>query len=400
MAKKIHIILIFFLIPIILSSNPNHKITISTNTHNQKKKENNKNNFNLIDKKYWEVKLSTTEISNIRDEIQKSTQIRGIHLTSWVAGNEKLRRKILNNISNSVINAVAVAIKEKDGRVYIPDIEKAKNWDSYQPAIPEPEKMISDFKKLNLYTMARIVCFHDNVIPKKKPELAVKNTNGQIWKSRKGDTWVDPYNKEVWDYILDVAERSAKLGFDEIQFDYVRYPTEGNTKTCIFSKTHNRENATKNIANFFQYARKRLSKYNVKISADVFGLTTGSDMGIGQDLNLIAENVDYVYPMMYPSHYYNGEYNLKIPESQPYKVIDRGLKQALNKTKTNYSKIRPYLQDFSLKIKYGPQELRAQIIAVRANMIDSWILWNPAANYSWETLTPQMYRAFIDPYYK
>ncbi len=346
---------------------------------------------------YWDVEISTAQRAAIQAKIRSLPQIRGIHITSWVAGNEKLRAALIEKINNSVINAVVIAVKEKDGKVYIPGIEKAEKWGSYEGAIKEPEKMIKDFKKAGLYMMARVVCFHDDTIPRKNPAIAVKNPDGSVWKTRKGSTWVDPYDRGTWDYILDVSERAAKLGFDEIQFDYVRYPTEGNTSMCRFSQTHNKENATRNIAAFLDYAKKRLSPYNVKISADVFGLTTGSDMGIGQDLNLIAEHTDYIYPMMYPSHYYSGEYNLKDPDSQPYKVIDRGLKQALKKTGENYAKVRPYLQDFSLKWKYGPVELRAQIIAARANMIDSWILWNPSVKYSWEALTPQMYRAFIDP---
>ncbi|GAB4031731.1 MAG: hypothetical protein Fur0012_09380 [Elusimicrobiota bacterium] len=350
-------------------------------------------------KNYWEVDISTSQRAEIKAKIDALPKIRGIHITSWVAGNDKLRQALIEKIKGSVINAVVIAVKEKDGKVYLPGIEKAHRWGSYEPAIKEPEKMVKDFKSAGLYMMARVVCFHDDVIPIKNPSIAVRNPDGSIWRARKGSTWVDPYDRGTWDYILDVAERAAKLGFDEIQFDYVRYPTEGNTSMCRFTQAHNKENATKNIAAFLDYARKRLSSYNVKISADVFGLTTGSDMGIGQDLNLIASHVDYVYPMMYPSHYYPGEYNLKDPDSQPYKVLDRALKQALKKTGDNYYKIRPYLQDFSLKWKYGAPELRAQIIAARANMADSWILWNPSVKYSWEELTPQMYRAFIDPHF-
>ncbi len=358
-----------------------------------------KTKFQTKLKNYWEVDISTTQKTLIKNKIDSLPKIRGIHLTSWVGGNAELRHKIIKNIKSSIINAVVVDIKEKNGKVYIPGIEKAYKWGSYEAAIKKPESMVEDFKKAGIYTMARIVCFHDDTIPMKNPSIAVKNPDGSIWRGRKGSTWVDPYKKETWNYILDVAERAAELGFNEIQFDYVRYPTEGNTSMCRFSQIHNRENATKNIASFLDYARDRLSKYNVKISADVFGLTTGSDMGIGQDLNLIASHADYVYPMMYPSHYYNREYNLKNPESQPYKLIDRAMKHALKNAMGNYYKIRPYLQDFSLKWKYGAPELRAQIIAARVNMVDSWILWNPSAKYSWEALTPQMYRAFIDPNY-
>ena len=348
------------------------------------------------EKKYWEVKLSTNEIAQIKEKINSQSIIRGIHLTSWVSGNDKLRREIINKIKNSVINTVVVDVKEKNGEVYIPS-EQSIKYKTYTAAVPEPEKIINEFKSIKLYTIARVVCFHDNILPKNNSNLAVKSSDGGLWSSRKGDTWVDPYNREVWDYILDVALRAAKAGFDEIQFDYVRYPTEGDTKKCRFAEIHNRENATKNISDFFSYARKKLSMYNVKISADVFGLTTGSDMGIGQDLEMIAGNVDRVYPMMYPSHYYSGEYNLSDPESQPYKIIDRGLKQAMNKTGPNYYKVIPYLQDFSLKVKYRPFDVRAQIIATKNNYINSFILWNPKSKYSWETLEPSVFCAFVEP---
>ncbi len=347
-------------------------------------------------KPYWEVKLSTQTIEIIKEKIKEQPVIRGIHLTSWVAGSDKLRREIIENIRRTVINTVVVAVREKNGEVYIPS-PLAIKYGSYTPAISNPQKIIEEFKKENLYVIARVVCFHDNIMPKKKPDWAVKDIDGEVWKTRKGDMWLDPYNREVWEYILDVAIKAAEAGFSEIQFDYVRYPTEGDTKRCRYSQIHSRENANKNLIEFFSYVRKKLTKYNVKITADVFGLTTASDMGIGQDLSLIAENVDRVYPMMYPSHYYSGEYNLKDPESQPYKVIDRGLKQAMNKTGLNYYKIVPYLQDFSLKVKYTPFDVRAQIIAAKNNYIPSFLLWNPASKYSWEALTPQAFCAFIEP---
>jgi hypothetical protein len=140
----------------------------------------------------------------------------------------------------------------------------------------------------------------------------------------------------------------------------------------------------------------------VKISADVFGLTTTAkdDMGIGQDIKVIARNVDFIYPMMYPSHYYTGEYNLKNPNSQPFKVIDRGLKDAMKRLGPDYAKLRPYLQDFNMGWHYGPHEVRAQIIAARRNLLGSWVLWNSGNKYTWAALTPQSFRAFVEPDYQ
>ena len=346
------------------------------------------------------VRVSTAEIRGL---VLADRKVRGIHLTCWGAGSAKQRRELVDRIKGSVINAVVVAIKETDGKVYIPGVEKAYKFGSHENAIPDPEGMLKDFKAAGLYTVARIVVFKDKVVPKVRKDLAVRTPSGDLWRSRNGATWMDPYNREVWDYNLDIAERAAKLGFDEIQFDYIRYPSEGNTALCRYSKPHDRRTATHNLKEFLDYARKRLAPYKVKISADVFGLTTTvkDDMGIGQDIGTLASGADYVYPMMYPSHYYAGEYNLKNPNREPFKVINRGLRDAMGKLGPDYARIRPYLQDFSLfGVHYGPSEVRAQLLAARLNLLESWVLWNAGNKYTWSALTPQSYRAFVDPEYK
>jgi len=345
------------------------------------------------------VQISTT---TLKAAIMADRHVRGIHLTCWGAGSAKSRKELIRKISNSVVNTVVIAIKETDGKVYIPGIEKAHKFGSYEAAISDPEAMLADFKAAGLYTVARIVVFKDKIVPKVRKDMAVKTPGGDLWRSRNGSTWLDPYNHDVWEYTLDIAERCAKLGFDEIQFDYIRYPSEGNTSLCRYSKPNNRQTATHNLKSFLDYARKRLEPYKVKISADVFGLTTTvkDDMGIGQDINTLASGADYVYPMMYPSHYAPGEYNLKSPNASPFKVINRGLKDARAKLGPDYAKLRPYLQDFSLGYKYGPSEVRAQLMAARLNLLESWVLWNPANKYTWSALTPQSYRAFVDPEYK
>lgn len=348
------------------------------------------------------VSISTTAI---REKILAEKTVRGIHLTCWGAGSKNQRKKLIARIKNSVINTVVIAIKETDGEVYIPGVEKAERYGTHTPAIPDPEKMLADFKEAGLYTVARIVVFKDKILPLRRKELAVRTPDSGLWKSSNGATWLDPYNKDVWEYELDVAERAAKLGFDEIQFDYIRYPSEGKTSLCRYSRPHNRKNAIENLREFLLYAKRRLKSYDVKISADVFGLTTTArdDMGIGQDIETMARHVDYVYPMMYPSHYNSGEYNLAQPNNEPFKVIDRGLRDAMKRLGADYAKLRPYLQDFNLGRRgdrnYGPQDVRAQIMAAKKNLLESWVLWNPANRYNWPALTPQSYRAFVNPEY-
>jgi hypothetical protein len=345
------------------------------------------------------VQVSTAAI---RELVLADRRVRGIHLTCWGAGSPKLRKELIKKINNSVINTVVIALKETDGKVYIPGVEKAHKFGSYQAAITDPAAMLKDFKDAGIYTVARIVVFKDKVVPKVRKDMAVRTPSGDLWRSRNGATWVDPYHKEVWDYNLDLAELAAKLGFDEIQFDYIRYPSEGNTSLCRYSKPHNRQTSTRNLKDFLDYSRKRLAPYKVKISADVFGLTTSvkDDMGIGQDIAILTAGADYVYPMMYPSHYNPGEYNLKNPNASPFKVINRGLKDAMGKLGNDFARIRPYLQDFSLGWHYGPSEVRAQIMATRLNQLESWVLWNAANKYTWAALTPQSYRSFVDPEYK
>jgi len=342
------------------------------------------------------ITVSTTAI---RDLVLADFRMRGVHLSCWGAGGAKSRGELIKKISGTVINSVVIAVKETDGMVYMPGVEKAHKWGSYTAAIPQPAAMLKDFKAAGLYTVARIVVFKDKVVPKTRPDLAVKNPDGGLWRSRNGATWLDPYNREVWDYILDLAELAAKLGFDEIQFDYIRYPSEGNTALCRYSKPSNRHTAAANLGEFLRYARKRLAPYKVKLSSDVFGLTTSvkDDMGIGQDIGILAANSDYVYPMMYPSHYAHGEYNIKNPAEQPFKILNQGLKDARRKLGLDYAKLRPYLQDFW---KYGPADVHAQQIAARLNLLESWVLWNPSNNYTWAALTPQAYRAIVDPAHK
>ncbi len=342
---------------------------------------------------------SSVLIEIIKQKCKKQPGIRGIHLTSWGSGLKKFRRQILEKISDSVINAVVVAVKETDGKVYISGVEKAHKYGSYVPAISNPEEMIEDFKKAGLYKIARIVVFKDNYLARQRQDLAVKTPEGKIWKSFNGSTWVDPYNREIWEYNMAIAIRCAELGFDEIQFDYIRFPSEGMISTCRYSKPHTEQSAINNLREFLKYAREKLQPHNVQISAAVFGLTTtiAHDMGIGQNIETLARYSDYVYPMMYPSHYEKGNYGLKNPNANPFKIINYGLKDASTRLTEDYCKIRPYLQDFSLGHRYGPNEIRAQIIAARRNFIKSWILWNPGNRYTWSVLTPHLYKMFIEP---
>ncbi|MBI3297426.1 MAG: putative glycoside hydrolase [Elusimicrobia bacterium] len=320
---------------------------------------------------------------------ESTAPVRGVHLTAWVAGSGKDRRAFLDKASGTLVNAVVVPVKEYDGRVYIPGVASAQSMGTARHAIPDPKGLVADIKARGLRPVARVVVFKDDTLARKRPEWAVQDSSGGIWTNMNGVAWVDPYRKEVWDYNIEVAVAAARAGFEEIQFDYIRFPSDGAISRCRYSVAHTTSGAGAALSAFFERARQHLDREGVAMSAAVFGLTTTArdDMGIGQKLAKMTALLDAVSPMMYPSHYAKGEYGLADPNAEPYKIISWGLRDAKRKL-GGVEKLRPYLQDFSLGRRYGVFEVRAQLRAARRQGVESWILWNPLNRYTWEALKP------------
>ncbi|MCR4662503.1 MAG: putative glycoside hydrolase, partial [Endomicrobiaceae bacterium] len=289
------------------------------------------------------------------------SQAKGMHLTVFAAASQFHKTRIDDLLDNTEMNAVVIDIKEIDGKISVKDVA---NGLSYSTDVPNVLPYLKSVKSRGMYAIARIVVFRDNVMPRKRPELAVKNPDGSIWQDKKQFTWLNPYKKEAVNYVLELAEKTADMGFDEIQFDYIRFPSDGNTKNCRYGVEHSSTTASAAIVDFLKQAKKRLSSKGIKLSIDVFGLTTTekTDMGIGQKIVEMTEYVDYVSPMIYPSHYNNGEYGIPNPNKEPYRTVYIALQGA--KKRIPVEKLRPWLQDFSMKgVKYGPEEIKAQIQA-------------------------------------
>ncbi|MDR0956336.1 MAG: putative glycoside hydrolase [Endomicrobium sp.] len=369
-----NIILFFllFLIPSCASSVANSKIT----TLRQHQKDQ-----NLADI------VAITVLTNIKPRNKfMHKHIRGIHLSAWASGSKKQRKIIMNLFNNTELNTAVIDIKEYEGEVYINNIKIVNENNAYVPAIQDIEQYISLLKENGIYIIARIAVFKDNMISRKKNDLAIKNPDGSIWTDKKNIAWLDPYNKDAWDYNLQIAEKAVDIGFDEIQFDYTRFPSDGNTSNCRYSKAHSKIEASNTLVNFLKEANRRLKPKGAKISIDVFGLTTtaADDMGIGQKIIEMAEWVDYVSPMIYPSHYEKWNYGIAEPNKEPYKVVYYAIEGALKRISSK--KLRPWLQDFSLGYKYSKNEVRAQIQACYDNKVDNWLLWNPRCVYTKEAL--------------
>ncbi len=310
--------------------------------------------------------------------------IKGIYLTSWLAGKPNTLNELIEFINKTEINALVVDVKDERGTISFPSkVQLAQKIGSSLKKY-NPERVLKSLRQYNIYPIARIVVFKDPFLATHCPELAVGSSEGGLWRDFKGLYWVDPYNKNVWDYNIAIAKEAAAYGFKEIQFDYIRFTSDGLTKNCRYPK-NNGLSKSDVIRDFLKYAYQELKPLGVKVSADVFGLTCSadSDIGIGQVIEKVADGVDIICPMVYPSHYVRGSYKIPDPDAKPYETVYKSLSDAVQKLSKADKKviIRPWLQDFSLKSHYGREQLLAQIKAVESAGLNEWIFWNPANRY-------------------
>ncbi|OGO78097.1 MAG: hypothetical protein A2Y23_12130 [Clostridiales bacterium GWB2_37_7] len=350
-----------------------------------------------IDKSYSAQSPSTQgyldQTSPSWDLMKDYTEVRGIYMTGYTVSDKKMFEGLVKLIDDTELNAVVIDVKSDEGMVlYQTSLKDAQFSGANNKIIIEDiEAVLKYLDEKNIYTIARVVTFKDNKAASKFPQLAVKTTTGNIWRDRNGQAWLNPYNQESWDYILDIAEEAVIKGFKEIQFDYVRFPTDGNLKIISYGASQGK-NKAQAIGDFLKYSRKRLSNMGTVVSADVFGLVTTAenDMNIGQQLEYLADSVDVISPMVYPSHYGKGSYGVAEPDFEPYKIVNYSMKRAKERLDGNdqsIAKLRPWLQDFSATYlanykKYGPAEIRAQIKATYDAGVKEWILWNAANRYT------------------
>lgn len=318
--------------------------------------------------------------------------IRALYLTGHSVGYAERMENIFKLVDNSEINALVMDIKDVEGIVnYRTQVPLAKEIGADSSIVKDYPAIIKRAKGRNLYLIARIVVFKDQQLAEKKPEWTVKDKNGGTWRDYKGKRWVDPYNQEIWKYNIDLAKEAVAMGFDEIQFDYVRFPSDGKKNNAVYTYNSQGWSKEENIKQFLKYASEELHALGVPISADIFGLVTTvqDDMGIGQTMASIGQYVDYISPMVYPSHYYPGNFGLANPNAHPYETVFHSLKNGQEKlNKANLSTpMRPWLQDFDLgQPSYGKDEVWAQIKACNDLGIDSWMLWNAGNKYTTEAL--------------
>jgi len=334
---------------------------------------------------------------------EERIKVKGLYLTGWTAGSSQKLEHYVELANTTEINAYVVDIKDDDGYVgyesQVPEVRENGTWKKKY----DVEKVLKEFHDNGIYVIGRLVVFKDPVYSLKRPDLAIKHVNGGLWKDKDGITWLNPYNRGTWDYTISIAKEAVALGFDEIQFDYVRFP-DGTKKTGDFSGTDKEKYEA--INEFLAYAKQQITE--VPISADVFGIILESPNdteNIGQYLELVGKDIDYISPMVYPSHYALGQIVNKVkfdvPDLKPYEVVYNSLvkcRNRLDQVEGYKAKVRPYLQDFTatwLKDKktgkkyyqeYGPEQVRQQIQAVYDAGYEEWILWDARNTYDEEAL--------------
>lgn len=328
----------------------------------------------------------------VATHVKTPDQVKGVYMTSWVAGTPTLRSNVVRLIEETELNTVIIDIKDDTGRVSFevndPELKAAG---SEEVRIRDLRDFIGMLHEKNIYVIGRIASFQDPYMAKLHPESAVKRaSDGAVWRDRKGLTWIDPGSKEHWNYLVLLAKESYLAGFDEIQFDYIRFPSDGNMDDIAYSYSAGRVKHEV-IRNFFAYLHKELKDTGLKLSADLFGMTTTNhdDLGIGQVIEDAFPYFDYISPMVYPSHYPSGFHGYQNVNSVPYDIVQISMQAAQDRLKlyndtvaSTTVEMRPWLQDNDYPVPYTPEMVRAQIQATYDVGIDSWMLWDAGNTYT------------------
>ncbi len=317
--------------------------------------------------------------------------MRGIYVTAWAAGGQKRLANMMSRIRGTEINSFVIDIRD-DGEMYFKTgIPLAKAVGAEKIAVVDANGLMDRLQKGGIYPIARIACFRDAFLPKRQRSQAVTVDGGGVWKDRSGHTWLDPYNRKNWEYLAATVDYALDLGFPEIQLDYVRFPSEGRARTQRFAgrATYPNKSAKPDdvIAEFCEYIVERVRARGGVCSADIFGIISSGtkDQGIGQTLEKVVAPFDLVCPMVYPSHYARGEYGIAHPNASPYAIIKKSLGDY--KRRVPKAKVRPWLQDFSLGVRYGEREVRAQIKAAKELGYEEYLMWNAGTRYTWSAFS-------------
>jgi len=328
--------------------------------------------------------------------------VKGIYVTSNSTQGKKMD-ELVKFIKDSNLNTMVIDVKDDTGNITMKLNTGNKQVDKNTLDIVDGKKLLKKLHDNNIYPIARIVTFKDTKLANEHPEWTFKNSDGSVWTNGKGDSFVNPFMKEVWKYDIDVAKAAAKAGFQDIQFDYVRFPEgfENQADSLTYNKGEYKNSQMSSgdqrvdtITKFLEYANKELKPMGVNVSADVFGYSAlvENAPGIGQSFPKISKNVDAISSMIYPSHWSNGDFGLQAPDTEPYKTVNRyiqkenSLLDTLGKDKPIS---RPWIQDFTASylgagnyIDYDTRAISEEVQALKDNGVNEFLLWNAGNDYT------------------
>ena len=328
--------------------------------------------------------------------------VKGIYVTSNSTQGAKMD-ELVKFIKDSNLNTMVIDVKDDTGNITMKLNTGNKQVDKNALDIVDGKKLLKKLHDNNIYPIARIVTFKDTKLANEHPEWTFKNSDGSVWTNGKGDSFVNPFMKEVWKYDIDVAKAAAKAGFQDIQFDYVRFPEgfENQADSLTYNKGEYKNSQMSSgdqrvdtITKFLEYANKELKPMGVNVSADVFGYSAlvENAPGIGQSFPKISKNVDAISSMIYPSHWSNGDFGLQAPDTEPYKTVNRyiqkenSLLDTLGKDKPIS---RPWIQDFTASylgagnyIDYDAKAISEEVQALKDNGVNEFLLWNAGNDYT------------------
>nr|ART37057.1 D424 [uncultured bacterium] len=311
---------------------------------------------------------------------------KALYLSSYGVGNRALRQAALDLIDRTEINALVLDVKGDRGFISYPSAVPlaAQVGALHITTVPDIRALLAQLKARGVYLIARIVVFKDQPYANARPDLTVKTAAGAVWHDREGLAWTDPFRREVWDYNLAIAEEAAQLGFDEIQFDYLRFP---DAPGLVYAEPNNEANRVAAITGFAAAARRRLAPYNVFLAVDVFGYVCWNldDTHIGQRLGDLASQVDYLSPMLYPSGFQFGIPGYPNPVTHVQQIVGLSLARAARRTGLPAARFRPWLQAFKDyafdRRAFTGADIRTQIDAAEHFGSAGWMLWNPRNQY-------------------
>lgn len=322
---------------------------------------------------------------------------KGIYVSAWVAGTRDRMNEMIAGIDATELNTIVIDVKDDEGRiVWDVDSPLIRETGAVRTLIGDMPGLVQELHDHGIYVIGRCVCFRDPFISTVKPEWTIHNDDGSIYRDEKDFSWIDPSCTEAHDYLMEVADACKAAGFDEVQFDYVRYPTKA-TESMVGVDGAGRK---QKITDFAVFSKEHFKQLGIPFSMDVFGIVIHAEYDrniVGQDYGALSFETDCLSPMVYPSHYADGTYNIDFPDLYPYEVIYSSMtesRELLEKATVSGNQgaqatVRPWLQGFTANYlshyrDYGAEEIRLQIQAVYDAGYEEWLIWDPSDHYPWE----------------